>query len=221
VVADRLPVRVAARDGPSTRAASRPPGPAGPCSPACRGATTTTPPTPRGAYLELHADGSAFAATPVEHNTGPDGGIGDTTLVDDLTALVDACLSWTVRQAGTWGTADLLTGLRDGKAPDGELSRPVELVANTYGTPRRQQGTRRLDRPPAATTAVDLTTAGTRRGRLAATGSAAAAILQWFGLPEAPQLAPDGTLRTARWGSANREQQIADWARDHDIPHER
>lgn len=179
------------------------------------------PAEPRGAYLELHADGSAFAATPVEVNTRPDGGIGDTTLVDDLTALVDACLSWTVRQAGAWGTADLLTGLRDGQAPDGELSRPVELVTTAYGTTRRQRGTRRLDRPPTTAVAIDLPTAGTRRGRLAATGSAAAAILQWFGLPEAPQIAPDGTLRTSRWGAANRERQIAEWAQDHDIPHER
>jgi hypothetical protein len=179
------------------------------------------PAEPRGAYLEFHVDGSAFAATPVELNTGPDGGIGDTTLVDDLTQLVDACLSWTVRQAGAWGSADLLTGLRDGNAADGELSRPVELVANSYGTTRRQRGTRRLDRPPATSTAVDLTTVGTRRGRLAATGSAAAALLQWFGLAEAPQIAPDGTLRTSRWGAANRERRIVQWAQDHDIPHER
>ncbi len=46
-----------------------------------------------GAYVELHIDGSAFAATPVALNTGLDGGIGDTTLVDDLVVLVDACLS--------------------------------------------------------------------------------------------------------------------------------
>ena len=145
----------------------------------------------------------------------------DTTLVDDLTAMVDACLSWTVRQAGAWGTADLLTGLRDGRAADGELSRPLELVTNSYGNTRRQRGTRRLDRPPAAAVAVDLTTAGTRRGRLAATGSAAAAVLQWFGLPEAPQIAPDGTLRTSRWGAANRERQIEQWADDHAIPRTR
>lgn len=179
------------------------------------------PADPRGAYLELHADGSAFAATPVELNTGPDGGIGSTTLVDDLTALVDACLSWTIRQAGAWGSADLLAGLRDGQAPDGEFTRPVELVINDFGRTRRQRGTRRLDKPPATTTTVDLTTADTRRGRLAATGSAAAAILQWFGLPEAPQIAPDGTLRTSRWGGSSRERQVQEWAEDHDIPHER
>lgn len=143
-----------------------------------------------GAYVELHTDGSAFAATPVALNTGLDGGIGDTTLVDDLVVLVDACLSWTVRQAGAWGNADLLAGLRDGPAPDGELSQPAELVTTVYGETRRQPGTRRLDKPPTITITVDLTTADTHRGRLAATGSAAAAILQWFGLPEATQIAP-------------------------------
>lgn len=174
-----------------------------------------------GAYVELHADGSAFAATPVEANTGLEGGIGDTTLVDDLVVLVDACLSWTVRQAGAWGSADLLGGLRDGLAPDGELSRPAELVATVYGETRRQRGTRRLDKPPVVTVNVDLATADSVAGRLAATGSAAAAILQWFGLPEAPQIAPDGTLRTARWGGGSHERRIADWADAHDIRHER
>jgi len=78
-----------------------------------------------GAYVELHADGSAFAATPIELNTGaPDGGIGETTLVDDLIVLVDACLTWTIRQTGAWGNADLLTGLRDGPPPTASSPAP-------------------------------------------------------------------------------------------------
>jgi hypothetical protein len=180
------------------------------------------PTDPSGAYVELHVDGSAFVATPVELNTGADGGgIGETTLVDDLIVLVDACLSWTVRQAGAWGNADLLAGLRDGPAPDGELSRPTTLVTKAHGQTRRRPGTRRLDKPPTVTLTVDLTTADTHRGRLAATGGAAAAILQWFGLPEATQIAPDGTLRTAQWVGANQERRIAEWADAYDIPHER
>ena len=180
------------------------------------------PADPSDAYLEFHADGSAFAATPVELNTGADGGgIGETTLVDDLVVLVDACLSWTIRQAGAWGNADLLAGLRDGPAPDGKLSRPTELVTTAYGQTRRRSGTRRLDKPPTVTVSIDLATADTHRGRIAATGSAAAAILQWFGLPEAKQIAPDGTLRTSQWVGANQERRIADWADAYDIPHER
>lgn len=174
-----------------------------------------------GAYVELHSDGSAFAATPVEVNTSPQRGVGETTLVDDLIVIVDACLSWTVRQAGAWGNADLLAGLRDGNAPDGELSRPAELVTMTTTQAKRRTDTRPLHKPPTITLTVDLTTASTRRGRIRTTGSAAAALLQWFGLPEAAHIAPDGTLRTAQWHHASDERRIAQWADDNNIPHER
>ncbi len=98
---------------------------------------------------------------------------------------------------------------------------PRELVTTATGQSRRRTGTRPLNKPPTVTLTVDLTTADTHRGRLAATGSAAAALLQWFGLPEAPHIAPDGTLRTAQWLRANQEKRIAQWADAYDIPHER
>lgn len=173
---------------------------------------------PRSAYVELHADGSAFAATPVELNTGNAGGIGVVTLVDDMTAIVDACLSWTLRQTGTWGTADVVCGLRDGAAPDGDLSRPAELVDYSHGQSRRIRRTRRLDRPPTATASVDLADCATAQGRLAATAAAAAALLQWFGVAEPPQIALDGTVRTHEWGDA-RARDVKHWADEREIPH--
>ncbi len=173
---------------------------------------------PRAAYVELHADGSAFAATPVELNTGEDGGIGVVTLVDDMTAIADACLSWTLHQTGTWGTADIVCGLRDGAAPDGALSRPAELVDYSHGQSRRLRRTRRLHRPPTATTTTDLADCVTPQGRLAATAAAAAALLQWFGVAEPPQIAPDGTVRTHEWGDA-REREVEQWADHREIPH--
>jgi hypothetical protein len=174
---------------------------------------------PRVAYIELHADGSAFAATPVELNTGDDGGIGVVTLVDDMTVIADACLSWALRQAGTWGTADVVCGLRDGAALDGQLSRPAELVDYSYGQSRRVRLTRRLHRPPTATTTADLADCDTPQGRLAATSAAAGALLQWFGVPEPPQIAPDGTVRTHEWGDRSRARQVEQWADNRGIPH--
>lgn len=174
---------------------------------------------PRVAYIELHADGSAFAATPVEVNTGDDGGIGIVTLVDDMAVITDACLSWTLRQTGTWGTVDVVCGLRDGAAPDGELTRPTELVDYSYGQSRRVRHTRRLHRPPTATTTADLADCSTPQGRLAATAAAAGALLQWFGVPEAPQIAPDGTVRTEEWGDRSRARQVQQWAQSRGISH--
>jgi hypothetical protein len=174
---------------------------------------------PRGAYIELHADGSAFAATPVEANTGDDGGIGVVTLVDDMTVITDACLSWTLRQAGTWGTADVVCGLRDGAAPDGELTRPVEVVDYSYGQSRRVRHTRRLHRPPTATTTADLAVCSSPQGRLAATAAVAGSLLQWFGVPEAPQIALDGTVRTEEWGDRSRTRQVQQWAQNLGISH--
>ncbi len=123
--------------------------------------------------------------------------------------------------AATCARHDSATPTSPPPAPDVELSQPAELVSTVYGETRRQPGTRRLDKPPTITITVDLTTADTHRGRLAATGSAAAAILQWFGLPEATQIAPDGTVRTAQWAGGNQERRIAAWADAYDIPHER
>lgn len=174
---------------------------------------------PRYAYLELHADGSAFAATPVELNTGDDGGIGVVTLVDDMTVIADACLSWTLRQTGTWGTADVVCGLRDGAAHDGELTRPAELVEYSHGQSRRVRLTRRLHRPPTATTTADLADCTTSQGRLAATAAAAAGLLQWFGVPEPLQIAPDGTVRTYEWGDHSRARQVEQWAANRGIAH--
>lgn len=174
---------------------------------------------PRFAYIELHADGSAFAATPVELNTGDDGGIGVVTLVDDMTVIADACLSWTLRQTGTWGTADVVCGLRDGAAPDGELTGPAELVDYSHGQSRRVRLTRRLHRPPSATTTADLADCTNPQGRLAATAAAAAGLLQWFGVPEPPQIASDGTVRTHEWGDPSRARQVEQWAANRGIAH--
>lgn len=119
-----------------------------------------------------------------------------------MTVLVDACLSWTLRQAGTWGTADVLTGLRDGSAPDGELGRPAELVDYSYGQSRRMPATRRLDRPPVAESVIDL---------------AAAGILQWFGVAEPPHIASDGAVRSNEWGVPRQGRDIATWADLHGV----
>lgn len=172
---------------------------------------------PRDAYIELHADGTAFAATPVETNTGDDGGIGAVTLADDMILIVNLCLSWTLRQTGAWGSADLLSGLRDGRVPDGQLSAPMALVDYASGGSRRLPATRLVHRPPSATTTVDLASADSVQGRLAASSRAAAGVLQWFGVPEPAQVAPDGTVRTDEWETLT-SREVAVWAAEHGVP---
>jgi len=174
---------------------------------------------PRDAYVELHADGSAFAATPVELNTGDGQGVGVVALVDDMTCLADACLSWTLRLAGSWGTADMVSGLRDGQADDGALSRPAELVDYRHGQSSRLRRTRSLRRPPTSVVSGDLAGCDTVRGRLVTAASAAGSVLQWFGIPEPPQIAADGTIRTNEWGSTQRARDVERWADARGISH--
>ena len=63
------------------------------------------------AYVELHVDGSAYAALPVrEHSTDiPNLRIlSDVLLVDDVFLLVDQVLRWSSYQAGAWGVTTLV-----------------------------------------------------------------------------------------------------------------
>lgn len=170
---------------------------------------------PRFAYLELHVDGTAFAATSVEFNTsrGQEEGVGLLALVDDLVLLTDACLSWAVRQAGSWGTAELTVGLLDAAAAPGELSKPVALVTNRIGELRRVPRTRLLRRPAVAVTSADLTATGTVQDRLVAARGTAAALLQHFGIAEPEQLTEQGAVVVGAWGEASRHQ-IERWAAD-------
>jgi len=156
----------------------------------------------RDAYVELHADGAAFAACPVDqHTSGEPAGrqLGEFTLVDDGFLLVDVAMRWCAHQAGNWGTATVVIGLVDADTEDGSLGEAVEMVNWAGGGIRRIPGTRRLSGRPHAATVADLAAVDTQQRRLAVTYQALAVLFQWFGLAEPRQLRPDGTIVPAQF----------------------
>jgi hypothetical protein len=180
---------------------------------------------PRDTYIELHVDGTAFAATPVAFNTDDDAddaarasAVGEVTLAEETLLAVDACLSWTVRQAGSWGTAEVVIGLVDADAEPPALGRPVVLVGTRFGDLRRLDGTRAITVAPQATVAADLAAAAEQHGRLVTAHNALAGLLQHFGLAEPTQLTADGAVVTRTWGVDQRH--VERWADDHGVPHQ-
>jgi hypothetical protein len=167
---------------------------------------------PRENYLELHVDGAAFVATQL-HKSG--NGTVDVVrvieLVDTSILATDASLSWTVRQGGAWGMADLVIGLIDAELTDDALSRPVALGEDSSRGLRPTAKTRLLRRPPSAVISVDLTGADTTQGRLQCARNLTALLLQFFGKAVPDQLAADGSLILSAWGRPGRVQ-IVDWA---------
>ncbi len=127
------------------------------------------PDDPRYAYLELHVDGSAFAAAPVATNT-QDGGdgtqVGEATLAEDTVLTINACLEWVTRQAGAWGEADVVIGLLDPTAAPGELMQPLTIVGRRYGVLGRLPRSRLVRAAPEAVTSADLGAAERLQDRL-------------------------------------------------------
>lgn len=167
------------------------------------------------AYLELHVDGSAFAATQVGvRNSGDtsDRDVGVLTLVDETILLVDVGLRWAAEEAGAWGTATVVIGFTDSDSADGSLIDPVQLVRSVYGEVRRCPGTRPVDGRPSAESVADLAAVDTVQQRLAVSYQAAAGLLQWFGLAEPDQLKADGTIVLGGY-SGSQSTQAYRWAK--------
>jgi hypothetical protein len=168
----------------------------------------------RDAYVALHVDGAAFAASPIgQGTTGEPVGrqLGEITLVDDGILLVDLVTRWCAYQAGGWGTATVVLGLVDADTEDGSLGEPVELVRSDTGQIRRMRGTRRLSGRPRTATMADLAAVDTVQRRLAVAYQALAGLLQWFGMAEPAQLRPDGTIQPAQF-LMSRYSQVEQWA---------
>jgi hypothetical protein len=173
----------------------------------------------RDAYVELHLDGSAFAAVPITDRTDDDPtsrGIGEITLVDDSILLVDLLARWMATRAGVWGTATLTLGLTDPSTPDGSLNEAVEFVRAEDGPVRRMRGTRRLTGDVRSSVAVDLAAVDSLQQRLVVSYEALSGLLQWFGLPEPTQLLPDGMIVPSEF-LMSRYRQVVQWARDNGI----
>lgn len=178
---------------------------------------------PRDGYLELYADGRSFAAKPVHVDTSPDsspGQIGHLTLVDDTCIALDVALSWSVHQAGAWGTTEVEVGIVDGDGLEGPYTSSLTLHSAAPGSLPRVPNTRRVRHPIRARVAVDLLESQTQRGRMAAVHDVATALLQHFGVAEADMIESDGTLISGNWGWAE-AREVERWADERDVPHRR
>jgi len=91
----------------------------------------------------------------------------------------------------------------------------LTLTASVHDNQRRLPNTRRLLRAPSAVVSVDLAAAGSTQARLAVTHAALSALLHWFGVAQADELAADGTIITHRWGETPSE--IERWANSWDV----
>lgn len=173
----------------------------------------------QGAYVELHVDGSAFAARSVGASSSGNPSDRDTgvlSLVDDTILLVDVAVRWAAEQAGAWGTAWVVIGLVDADSNDGALAKPVQVVTSAYGEVCRRPGTRPVHGRPNAETVADLAAVDTIQQRLAISYQAAAGLLQWFGLAEPDQLRPDGTIVLAGF-SYSQSRQALEWAKRNSV----
>lgn len=166
--------------------------------------------------MELHVDGSAFAATPVAFNTANDSSgrdVGELTLVDDGILVVDLVLRWCAHQIGAWGTATVVFGLSDDAVAP---ARAIELVFAEGSGVRQRRGTRRVADTVVATTVADLANVATLQQRLSVAHGALSGLLQWFGVAEPPQLQRDGTIVPQQF-TMSHYRQVERWAADHGV----
>lgn len=171
------------------------------------------------AYVELHVDGSSFAALPSAARTAADQasrGVGEITFVSDGLMLTDICVLWTERQVGAWGSATAVMGMFDADSDDGRPARPLQLVSFEFNNePRRISGTRLLVEAPRAQSTVDLAAVDTTQRRFVVAHHLLAGVLQWFGLAEPRQVRRDGSLESRQWGRAS--SQVEQWAQQWDV----
>jgi hypothetical protein len=169
----------------------------------------------RDAYVELHVDGSALAATPVGFHTSEESNrdVGELTIVDDGVLVIDLVLRWCAQRVGAWGTATIVVGLVD--CDDDAES--IRLVFADGGPVRRRRGTRAVSDSLVATTVADLAAVSSLQQRLAVTHAALSGLLQWFGVAEPPQLLRDGTIVPQQF-TMSRYREVERWAADHGVP---
>ncbi|WP_127480199.1 helix-turn-helix domain-containing protein [Nocardioides pantholopis] len=168
-------------------------------------------------YVELYADGRAFAATAVVARSDDEGdhrALGELTLADDALMLVDLVVSWAAHQAGAWGEAEAVVGLV--RSASDEFAQPVTIHAVVGGDLRRIAGTRSVRGSLRSSTSVDLSAGSTQLGRLAAARDVLTVFLHHFGISEPRQLEPGG--RIVPWAWSRHERQVERWARERDLP---
>jgi hypothetical protein len=177
----------------------------------------------RDGYLELHVDGSAFAATSIAQRTDGDGkgrDIGEFTIVDDGIILGDVATRWCAHQVGSWGTATAVMGLVDADDPDGVIQEPVVIVQHDTGQVRRMPATRKVRGLPETQVVLDLAATDAVQQRLAVTYRLLAGLLSWFGLAEPAQIKPNGMIATQQFLISQRRV-VTTWCEWHGVEIER
>lgn len=170
--------------------------------------------TIRTSYLELHLDGSAFAAKAVNpFGDGDRQEVGDRTIADDLVVLVDVVLRWCADQSGSMGTATVIAGFVQ---PSGRGSH-VDSLLTLVGEVGRVLGTRKtLNRLITTVVAVDLSAVETLQQRLAVVHLVHTGLLHFFGIAESRNFRHDGQIDPGAFDS--RAQETDRWARDYGVP---
>lgn len=141
-------------------------------------------------YLELHADGSLFAALAIASSPGKSISTDIDGLVDDTHTLTTHGLDWISDRTGRWGNATMVVGIVAAGIPHHvtvALKGPGGV--NTFGL--RRVGPHRL---PKSTTVVDLAAVTTVQDQLATAYNAALPIVQAFGVPEPNWITDDGGI---------------------------
>lgn len=170
-----------------------------------------------GAYLELHLDGSAFAAMEVLRNDDEAESrtqVGILEIIDDLIVMVALVLGWCSDRVGAWGTATVTSGILDADTDEVVPASPLTLVRSGRFGVERYPGTRQLTILPASSVVTDLAAVESAQDRLAVTYLAASSLLQWFGVAEPAQLRPDGAIVPAHFSDP---QDVQRWARQHEV----
>jgi Putative DNA-binding domain len=182
---------------------------------------------PSGVHLELHTDGSVFAATAVVARSTPQGDtrtgesdiVGLRTITRDIIPLIELASRWAVHQATVPGAARLQAGLFDADSPDGGIHRPIELQAvDAFGQRVRLPRTRRFrGAKPTIEALVDLSSGATTARAVENASILLDGLLQWFGLADSPQVMSDGSIRANAWGP-DWAASVRRWAEQHGVP---
>jgi len=160
---------------------------------------------PQDAYIELHVDGSGFAAKHIADHVAEAATVQGLELSQDIILLVDKALRWTTERVGGGGQATLAVGIYDANGSGLNDWESGLTLMNDSG--HRLPRTRLLNRGPRTELAVDLGHASTQQGRLAVAYSTLSSLLQWFGVAETGLLTREGVLRVRNWNIRYTEMQ--------------
>ena len=170
----------------------------------------------RDGYISLSADGSAFAAIPVDGEGA--GQVGENTLVDTTIVNVELVTSWAAYRAGEWGSAHLVAGIIDADTPDGAPGSELTLVNADSGRVRKAARTRTISGyAPSTMLPIDLGAVQTLQQRLSAAHIMLCGLFQEFGIAEPPRLLPDGTLIEWEY-SSSWHSTVRGWAQSNGVP---